>query len=52
MTPSFNYLFVQILIAFALAFFFAVVLYILRKRLFPTFGPLEVIELILAIPPS
>jgi len=33
----------KILIAFALAFFFAVVLYILRKRLFPTFGPIEVI---------
>jgi len=30
------------LIIFALAFFFAVVLYILRKRLFPTYGPIEV----------
>jgi len=33
----------KVLIVFALAFFFAVVLYILRKRLFPTYGPLEVI---------
>merc|ERR1712032_1327856 len=33
----------KILIAFALAFFFAVVLYILRKRLFPTYGPIEII---------
>jgi protein transport protein SEC20 len=33
----------KVLILFAFAFFFAVVLYILRKRLFPTFGPLEVI---------
>ena len=32
----------KILIAFALAFFFGVVLYILRKRLFPTYGPIEV----------
>lgn len=33
----------KILIVFALAFFFAVVLYILRKRIFPTYGPLEVV---------
>jgi len=33
----------KVLILFALAFFFAVVLYILRKRLFPTYGPIEVI---------
>jgi len=33
----------KVLILFALAFFFAVVLYILRKRLFPSFGPIEVI---------
>merc|ERR1712034_230652 len=33
----------KVLIMFALAFFFAVVLYILRKRLFPTYGPLEVV---------
>jgi len=33
----------KILIVFALAFFFAVVLYILRKRVFPTYGPLEVV---------
>ena len=31
----------KVLIVFALAFFFAVVLYILRKRLFPTYGPIE-----------
>merc|ERR1719466_506107 len=33
----------KVLIIFALAFFFAVVLYILRKRLFPTYGPIEVV---------
>merc|ERR1719378_1043061 len=33
----------KVLIVFALAFFFAVVLYILRKRLFPTYGPIEII---------
>jgi len=33
----------KVLIAFALAFFFGVVLYILRKRLFPSFGPLELV---------
>jgi len=33
----------KVLILFALAFFFAVVLYILRKRLFPSYGPLEVV---------
>lgn len=33
----------KVLIMFALAFFFAVVLYILRKRVFPSYGPLEVI---------
>ena len=39
----------KILIAFALAFFFAVVLYILRKRLFPTYGPIEVILYLLGL---
>jgi len=39
----------KILIAFALAFFFAVVLYILRKRLFPSFGPIEVIFYLLGL---
>merc|ERR1719410_2094241 len=39
----------KVLIAFALAFFFAVVLYILRKRLFPTFGPLEIIMYLLGL---
>jgi len=33
----------KVLIVFALAFFFAVVLYILRKRVFPTYGPIEVV---------
>lgn len=33
----------KVLILFAFAFFCAVVLYILRKRLFPTYGPIEVI---------
>ena len=33
----------QVLIIFALAFFFAVVLYILRKRVFPSYGPIEII---------
>ncbi|XP_023332327.1 vesicle transport protein SEC20 [Eurytemora carolleeae] len=33
----------KVLIMFALAFFFAVVLYILRKRVFPSFGVLEVV---------
>ena len=33
----------KVLIAFALAFFFGVVLYILRKRLFPSYGPLELV---------
>merc|ERR1719376_155576 len=33
----------KVLIVFALAFFFAVVLYILRKRLFPSYGPIEVV---------
>merc|ERR1719430_2737551 len=33
----------KVLIIFALAFFFGVVLYILRKRLFPSYGPIEVI---------
>jgi len=33
----------KVLIMFALAFFFAVVLYILRKRVFPTYGPIELI---------
>ena len=33
----------QVLILLALAFFFAVVLYILRKRVFPSYGPLELI---------
>ena len=33
----------KVLIIFAVGFFFAVVLYILRKRLFPTYGPLELI---------
>ena len=36
-------LLVQVLIIFALAFFFAVVLYILRKRVFPSYGPIEII---------
>ena len=31
----------KVLIIFALAFFFGVVLYILRKRLFPSYGPIE-----------
>ena len=35
--------FFQVLIIFALAFFFAVVLYILRKRVFPSYGPIEII---------
>jgi len=39
----------KILIAFALAFFFGVVLYILRKRLFPTYGPIEVILYLLGL---
>ena len=39
----------KILIAFALAFFFAVVLYILRKRLFPSFGPIEIIMYLLGL---
>eukprot|EP00088_Acartia_fossae_P038547 TRINITY_DN3999_c0_g1_i3.p1 TRINITY_DN3999_c0_g1~~TRINITY_DN3999_c0_g1_i3.p1 ORF type:complete len:253 (-),score=24.62 TRINITY_DN3999_c0_g1_i3:434-1192(-) len=33
----------KVLIIFALSFFFAVVFYILRKRVFPTYGPLELI---------
>merc|ERR1712130_406463 len=33
----------KVLIIFALAFFFAVVLYILRKRVFPSYGPIEII---------
>jgi len=33
----------KVLIVFALAFFFAVVLYILRKRVFPSYGPLELV---------
>jgi protein transport protein SEC20 len=33
----------KVLIIFALAFFFAVVLYILRKRVFPSYGPIELI---------
>merc|ERR1712013_908066 len=33
----------KVLIVFAVAFFFAVVLYILRKRLFPTYGPIELV---------
>merc|ERR1719495_790974 len=33
----------KILIVFALAFFFAVVLYILRKRVFPSYGPVELV---------
>lgn len=33
----------QVLIIFALAFFFAVVLYILRKRVFPSYGPIEIV---------
>jgi len=39
----------KVLIAFALAFFFGVVLYILRKRLFPSFGPIEVILYLLGL---
>jgi len=39
----------KVLIAFALAFFFGVVLYILRKRLFPTYGPIEVILYLLGL---
>ena len=37
------YFYFQVLIIFALAFFFAVVLYILRKRVFPSYGPIEII---------
>ena len=37
------YFYLQVLIIFALAFFFAVVLYILRKRVFPSYGPIEII---------
>jgi len=33
----------KVLIIFALSFFFAVVFYILRKRVFPSYGPLEMI---------
>jgi len=33
----------KVLIIFALSFFFAVVFYILRKRVFPSYGPLELI---------
>jgi len=33
----------KVLIIFALAFFFAVVLYILRKRVFPSYGPIEIV---------
>merc|ERR1712034_87833 len=39
----------KVLIIFALAFFFAVVLYILRKRLFPSYGPLEVVLYLLGL---
>merc|ERR1712002_930481 len=39
----------KVLIIFALAFFFAVVLYILRKRVFPSYGPLEVILYMLGL---
>merc|ERR1719378_979434 len=39
----------KVLIVFALAFFFAVVLYILRKRLFPSFGPIELILYLLGM---
>ena len=39
----------KVLYVFALAFFFAVVLYILRKRVFPTYGPLELIIYLLSL---
>ena len=41
--PKYILFFFQVLIIFALAFFFAVVLYILRKRVFPSYGPIEII---------
>merc|ERR1719187_2379844 len=39
----------KVLIIIALAFFFAVVLYILRKRVFPGYGPLELVIYLLSL---
>jgi len=39
----------KVLIVIALAFFFAVVLYILRKRVFPGYGPLELVIYLLSL---
>merc|ERR1719187_1049809 len=39
----------KVLIIIALAFFFAVVLYILRKRVFPGYGPFELVIYLLSL---